>query len=135
MQQFDVKKVFLHGDLEKEVYIEILPGFSLTNGANKECRSKKALYELNQSPWTWSGRFTKAMVCLGYKQSQIYHTLFFKDSQGEKLIVLIVYVDDIIVIGDGLTERQLLKKKLSAEFEIKDFRQLKYFLGFEVAYS
>lgn len=127
--------MFLHGDLEEEVYIEIPPEFSLTNGANKECRSKKALYELNQSHWAWPGRFTKAMVCLGYKQIQIYHTLFFKHSQGKKLIVLIVYVDDIIVIGDGLTERQLLKEKLSAYFEIKDLRQLKYLLEFEVTYS
>src|SRR4030042_386896 len=75
------------------------------------------------------------MVCLGYKQSQGDHTLFIKHSQGGKLIVLLVYVDDIIVTGDDLTERQLLKEKLSEEFEMKDLGKLKYFLGIEVAYS
>jgi len=81
------------------------------------------------------GRFTKAMMCLFYKQSQGDHTLFFKHSQWGKLTVLLIYVDNIIVIGDDLTERQFLKEKLSIEFEMKYLGQLKYFLGIEVAYS
>jgi hypothetical protein len=97
LQQFDVKNAFLHGDLEEEVYMETPPGFGLTSETNKVCRLKKALYGLKQSPRAWFGRFTKAMVCLGYKQSQGDHTLFFKHSQGGKLTVLLVYVDDIIV--------------------------------------
>jgi len=40
--------------------------------------------------------------------------LFFKYSQGGKIIVLDDYVYDIIVTGYDLTERQLLKEKLSA---------------------
>lgn len=135
LQQFDVKNAFLHGDLEEEVYMEIPPGVGITYGANKVCKLKKALYGLKQSPRAWFGRFTKAMKCLGYKQSQGDHTLFFKHSQGGKLTVLLVYVDDIIVTGDDLIERHFLKEKLSAEFEMKDLGQLKYFLGIEVAYS
>lgn len=74
-------------------------------------------------------------MCLGYKQSQGDHTLFFKHLQRGKLIVLLVYVDDIIVTGNDLVERQLLKEKLFAEFEMKDIEKFKYFLGIEVAYS
>jgi len=59
------------------------------------------------------------MVCLSYKQRQGDHTLFFKHSQGGKLNVVIFYVDDIILIEDDFTERQLFKEKLSVKFEMK----------------
>lgn len=45
-----------------------------------------------------------------------------------------VYVDNIIVIGDDLIETQILKEKLSVEFEMKDPGILKNFLGIEVAH-
>jgi len=44
------------------------------------------------------------MECLGYKQSQSDHTLFLKHSQGGKLNVFFVYVDDIVVTEDELTK-------------------------------
>ncbi|RDY07687.1 hypothetical protein CR513_08168, partial [Mucuna pruriens] len=50
LQQFDVKNVFLHGDLEEEVYMEIPPGFCSRNENNKICKLKKALCGIKQSP-------------------------------------------------------------------------------------
>ena len=47
--QFDVKNVFLHGELEEEIYMDIPPGFD-TKLKGKVCRLKKALYGLEQSP-------------------------------------------------------------------------------------
>lgn len=45
----DVKKkknVFLHGDLEEKVYMDVLLGFSHKTWANKVCQLKKFLYRL-----------------------------------------------------------------------------------------
>ncbi|RDX90757.1 Copia protein, partial [Mucuna pruriens] len=108
LQQFDVKNVFLHGDLKEEVYMKILPGFYSHNETNK------------------FGRFAQVMISLGYRQSQGDRTLFTKHSPDGKLIILLVYVDYMIVTGDDEIEKLTLKEKLG---------KLKYFLGIEVAYS
>lgn len=47
LQQFDLKNVFLHGNLDEEVYMDIPLGFGTSNEANV-CRSKKVLYGLKQ---------------------------------------------------------------------------------------
>lgn len=50
------------------------------------------------------------------------------------MTILIVYVDDIILIGDA--SRKILRLKvLAMEFEIKELRTLRYFLGMEIAQS
>ncbi|XP_057478145.1 retrovirus-related Pol polyprotein from transposon TNT 1-94 isoform X6 [Actinidia eriantha] len=134
LHQFDVKNTFLHGELEEEVYMDIPPGFSSSKTEGKVCRLKKALYGLKQSPRAWFGRFSKAMLGFGYKQSHADHTMFIKKGAG-KIIVLIVYVDDMIVTGDDVDEILNLKCRLAQEFEIKDLGSLRYFLGMEVARS
>ena len=61
--------------------------------------------------------------------------MFIKHSTKGKLAILIVYVDDIILIGDYEDELIKLKTLLAKEFETKDLGSLKYFLGMEVARS
>ena len=93
-----MKNAFLHGELE-EVYMDIPPGFTCSRTQGKVCKLKRALYGLKQSPRAWFGRFHKAMVAIGYSQSNADHTLFIKRSGG-KIAILIVYVDDIVVTSD-----------------------------------
>lgn len=51
------------------------------------------------------------------------------------MTALIVYIDDIVVIGDDVEEMSNLKPYLASEFKIKDLGSLKYFLGIVVARS
>ena len=50
-----------------------------------------------------------------------------------KVVIFVVYVDDIVVTGNDGDEINKLKEFLRTEFEIKDLGTLKYFLGIEVA--
>lgn len=61
--------------------------------------------------------------------------MFSKHSKEGKSAILIVYVDDIILIGDGIGELERLKNYLANDFEIKELGMLKYFLGMEFASS
>lgn len=74
------------------------------------------------------------MINAGYNQAQADHTLFTKQ-HGLKITTLIMYVDDIVVIGNDEVKIAGLKNVLAREFEIKDLGSLRYFLGIEVARS
>ena len=75
------------------------------------------------------------MKAAEYRQSQGDHTLFIKHSTTGGVTALLVYVNDIIVMGNDEKEKQDLKQCLIKEFEIKELGRLKYFLGIEVSYS
>lgn len=74
------------------------PGFECDFQPNEVCKLKKTLYCLKQIPRAWFGRFSMAMKKRGYKQSNAAHTLFLK-RKGELIRCIIIYVDDMIVIG------------------------------------
>ena len=65
----------------------------------------------------------------GYSQGQSDHTLFMKFANNGMVAILIVYVDNIVVTGDFKEEILRVRDVLSREFKIKDFGNLKYFLG------
>jgi len=108
LQQFDVKNAFLRGELSEEVYMDLPPGCMIsTRQSQKVCRLKKSLYGLKQSSRAWFGRFTKSMIAFGYHQSNSDHTLFLKKQRG-KITALIIFVDDMVVIGNDPEERKAL---------------------------
>ena len=131
-----MKNAFLNGDFGGRSVYGFTIGFRRKARKKKKvCWLKKSLYGLKQSPRAWFERFGKVIKLQGYIQSQVDHTMFYKYSRKGKIVVLIVYVDDIILTGDDSLELERLKKALTCEFEIKDLGPLRYFLGMEFARS
>lgn len=67
-------------------------------------------------------------------QNEVDHSLFYQHSP-QGCIYLIVYVDDIVIIGSDQHGITNLKQYLSRQFQTKDLGKLWYFLGIEVAQS
>ena len=99
LHQLDIKNVFLNGELEEEIYMRIPPGFEIESTRGKVWKLKKSLYGLKQSPRVWFKRFSDTIIQLEYKQGLSDHTLFTKVEVDGRKTILIVYVDDIIIIG------------------------------------
>ncbi|KAL4030573.1 hypothetical protein IC575_008819 [Cucumis melo] len=128
------------GTLDRHKARLVAKGFTQTYGFEAQfgqqvCKLQKSLYGLKQSLRAWFDRFTTFVKSQGYSQGHSDHTLFTKASKTEKIAILIVYVDDIVLTGDDQTEISQLKQRMGDEFEIKDLENLKYFLGMEVARS
>nr|XP_027185961.1 uncharacterized protein LOC113783963 [Cicer arietinum] len=49
--------------------------------------------------------------------------------------IILIYVDDLLIVGDDLVEVNIVKEVLHSKLSIKDLGPLKYFLGFEIARS
>jgi uncharacterized protein (DUF2164 family) len=132
--QLDVKNIFLHGDLKEEVYMEIPSGFENEKLKGKVCRLKQSLYGLKQSSRAWFDRFFMVMKKLDYQQNNADHIMFIRKKE-EKICILVVYVDDIVLTNNDPTEMKRIKASLAIEFEMKDLGELRYFLGIEAARS
>jgi hypothetical protein len=126
----DVKMALLNGVIEEEVYIEQPQGFEVEDKKTHVYKLKKALYRLKQAPRDWYGRIDSFLTSLGFTKSKVDSNLYFKVMNDEP-VILFLYVDDLF-----LTEEENLitkcKKKLVAEFEMKDLGLMHYFLGLEV---
>jgi hypothetical protein len=83
--------------------MDLPPGYTASTDAKVVCKLQRALYGLKQSPRAWFGRFSMAMRKYGFRQSNSDHTLFIKH-KGNKVAVLIVYVDDMTITGDDEEE-------------------------------
>ncbi|GJX27479.1 ribonuclease H-like domain-containing protein [Tanacetum coccineum] len=107
--QLDVNNAFLYGDLDEEVYMA-----------------------LPLAPKQWNAKLTSALIQNGFIQSKNDYSLYVKSKKG-LFVALLVYVNDIVVTGNDLSEIESFLSFLSLKFMIKDLGELKYFLRIEVS--
>ena len=111
--------------------MQVLPGLSVAN-PQLVCRLQRSLYELKQASRQWFTRLSSFLISHGFRQSHSNHSLFLRFT-GPIPTVLLVYVDDIILTGNIITEIQGITVLLDQTFKIKDLGNLKFFLGLEIA--
>nr|GFB67907.1 retrovirus-related Pol polyprotein from transposon TNT 1-94 [Tanacetum cinerariifolium] len=105
VEQMDVKTDFLHGDLDKEIYMEQPEGFQVKGKEEYVCRLQKSLYGLKQAPRQWFG--------------------------DDDFIILLLYVDDMLIVGKNIERIAQLKRDLSKSFAMKDLGRQYRSLAFE----
>ena len=88
------------------------------------------MYGLKQDPIAWYGRIYSFLISLSFAKSKYDPNLYLK-IMDDKPIILLLYVDDLFLTGNGkqIIER---KKKLAEEFKMKDLGLIDYFLRLEL---
>ncbi|GJT79673.1 retrotransposon protein, putative, ty1-copia subclass [Tanacetum coccineum] len=98
--QIDVKTAFLNGYLSKKVYMEQLEGFVNPKYPNRVCKLKRSIYGLKQASRQWNKRFKDEIKKFGFTQNRDKPCVYLKASGGN-ITFLILYVDDILIIGEA----------------------------------
>ena len=58
--------------------------------------------------------------------------MLIHDQQRRRDNILLLYVDDLILVGNDLTEINHIKTALSGKFYMKDLMELRHFLGITI---
>lgn len=132
IQQIDINNAFLNGLLKETVYIHQPEGFVDQSKPHHVCRLVKALYGLKQAPKAWYDTLSSFLVQSGFVHSSSDHCLFHKISKGKMLLIL-VYVDDILVTGDDNAAISHIIATLNQKFSLKHLGEVNYFLGIEAS--
>ncbi|CAL2257264.1 unnamed protein product [Prunus armeniaca] len=131
IHHLDVTNAFLHGYLSEEVYMRQPRSFEDPKCPHHVCHLRKSLYGLKQSPHAWFSRFFEFLIHSGFTASKADPSLFIFHKD-DNFLFLLIYVDDIIVTGNALSQVHALLQSLNRQFAIKDLGDLHYFLGIEV---
>jgi hypothetical protein len=76
---------------------------------NQVCKLKKSLYGLKQANRKWYDKLSTLLTTEGYTQSISDYSLFTKKFEQQQFIAILVYVDDIVIIGTSLAEIDRVK--------------------------
>ena len=105
----DVKTTFLNGYLEEDIYTAQPDGFINKDQQNKVCRLLKSIYGLKQASRSWNLRFNETIKSYGFEQSPDT-TCVYKIVKDQGVVFLILYVDDILLIGNNVELLSNVKK-------------------------
>jgi len=100
MFHLHVKIAFLNAPLTDEVYMIQPEGYIIPGKEFQVCKLMKALYSLRQVSRTWYGRINNYLQKqVGLKRNEVDQNTYFLEEEG-KTLIFVLYVDDILVIGN-----------------------------------
>ena len=106
-------------------------GFVDPKGANKVCKLQRSIYGLVQASWSWNIRFDEVIKAYGFIQTYD-EACIYKKVSGSSVAFLILYVDDVSLIGNDIEFLDSIKGYLNKNFSIKDLSEATYILGIKI---
>ena len=131
IRQLDINSAFLQGHLNEDVFMAQPLEFLDKDNPTHVCKLHKAIYGLKQALRTWYQELRTYLLSYGFSNSIANSSLFIYKNNNVTFYLL-VYVDDIIIMGPSSSALQVFVTSLASRFSLKDLGSLSYFLGVEV---
>jgi hypothetical protein len=106
-------------------------GFVDTKNAGKICKLRKSINVLKQSSQSWNIRFDEVIKVFGFIKNP-EEPCTYKNISGSTIVFLILYVDDILLIGNNIPMLEDVKSSLRKSFSMKDLGEASYILGIKI---
>ena len=106
-------------------------GFIARGQEHMACKLQRSIYGLKQASRTWNIRFDQAITLYGFEKSPD-EPCVYKRIQGTKVVFLVLYVDDILLIGNNIEVLSSVKGWLQKQFDMKDLGEANYILGIKL---
>ena len=129
--QMDVKTAFLNGNLEEEIYMMQLEGVIVKKQEHMVCKLKRSIYGLKQASRSWNIRFDQAIKSFGFEQN-LDESCVYKRHRDKVVMFLVLYVDDILLIGNDVGVMSSVKFWLSSQFDMKDLGEANFIIGIKL---
>ena len=129
--QMDVKTAFLNDNLEEDIYMRQLMGFIAKGQEHMVCKLQRFIYGLKQTSRSWNIKFDQAIKTFGFDKNPD-EPCVYKRIQGATVIFLVLYVNDILLIGNDVEVLSNIKSWLKNQFEMKDLGEANYILGIKI---
>ena len=101
VHQMNVKTAFLNGELKEEIYMDQPDCFVVPGQEGKVCKLLKSLYGLKQAPKEWHEKFERTLTTAGFVVNDGDKCVYYR-YDGDKGVILCLYVDDILIFGTKL---------------------------------
>jgi hypothetical protein len=125
------KHFFLNRNLTKNVYMTQPEGFVDPKHAKKICKLQKSSYGLKQTSWRCNLCFDEVVKGFGFIKN-VEESCVYKKVSGSAIIFLILYKDDILLIGNDIRMMEVVKSLLRKSFSMKDLGEAAYILGIKI---
>ncbi|GJU58343.1 retrotransposon protein, putative, ty1-copia subclass [Tanacetum coccineum] len=112
--QMDVKTTFLNGHLSEDVYVVQPKGFVDPKHPSKVCKLQCSIYGLKKASKSLNKRFDMKIKKIGFTQNPDEPCVYLKISRSN-VAFLVLYIDDILIMGNNVTMPQDVKSWLCAQ--------------------
>ena len=92
---------------------------------------QRSIYGLVQASRSWNKRFDSVIKAFGFVQT-FGEAYIYKKVSGSSVAFLILYVDDILLIGNDIEFLDSIKGYLNKSFSMKDLGEAAYILGIKI---